>query len=199
MREKGTTFTAVSFNLNALRDQSNSTYLEFGSSDTLTIGADINTSADNLGNKSGKLTLFMRRPLGQDDRKYRLSYQMGLGADWQGRIVAPHLHTGLSWGRGIKLGGKSGWAAVDATYTFSMGDFPNVAKLDSTLGLNFNDRFSGMMQLYLSHIDGVGAASFAPSLIISSQSGKFRYQVGFESPLGDARKTSIKFGLWREF
>ena len=199
MRKTGKTFSAVSFNLNALRNQSNSTFLEFGLRDTVTIGVDIGASTDNLGATNGKFTLFLRRPLGPGDRKHRLSYEIGLGADWQGRDISPHLRAGVSWGRGITLGEKSDWAAVDASYTFSLGDFPDIAKIDTTFGLNFNDRFSGMMQLYLGHSEGTGSASFAPSLIISSRQGKVRYQVGFESPIGDARRTSIKIGLWREF
>ena len=67
MREKGTSFTSVSFTSTWFRDTTNTSYLEYGWRDDLTIGADIGYATSRQGTQSGYGTIFIRRPLGKNN------------------------------------------------------------------------------------------------------------------------------------
>jgi hypothetical protein len=198
MREPGTAFSSLSFSIDPNRTSALAAYLEYGKSKNLTFGADLNATADAGGLKTGQVTFFIRRPLGRPDAKYRLAYELGLGGKWEETEQALHLKAGLSWGRGIQIGQKYGWASVEASHILSLGDSADVSKFDATVGLNYTDRYTGMMQLFLSHSDGETSSSIAPSVIVKGK-GRFKYQIGFETPLGSDSRTSLKLGLWREF
>jgi len=199
MRDKGTAFTALSFTLNMSRDMARTTYLEYGLRDDLTVGLDAGMFTDMSGMASGHGTLFLRRPMRPDAQNNKWAYEVGIGADWMGETVAPHLKTGLSWGRGIKIGQKYGWASIDASVRWSLGSDAHVGKIDATVGLNVTDTLAGILQIYLSHIDGDTATTLAPSVVIKPRKGKYRFQIGFEAPMEDATRTAIKVGLWRDF
>ncbi len=199
MREKGTSFTALSFTITPTLETATSTYLEYGLRDDLTLGADIYIKTDRFGQQIGRGTLFFRRPLGQSDGPGKWAYELGIGADWSDRFVLPHLKTGLTWGRGITLRDKSGWVTVDAAMYWDISRGAHVAKVDSTLGLDFTERTAGMLQLYLTHINGAAISTIAPSIILSGKKGKYRIQIGVESRFGNASDTALKIGLWRTF
>lgn len=198
LREKGSSFTAISFSANYFRDIENNAYLEFGLRDDLTLGADVSMSTDRTGLQAGHGTIFMRKALWFSNDKNKWAYELGIGATWKGEDVLPHIKTGLSWGRGIQIRDKYGWMSVDASVRWDIGGGA-VTKLDGTVGLNFTDVTSGMMQIFVSHTDGETSGTFAPSILIKPRKGKFRFQVGLESPLNRFDDTSIKLGLWRDF
>lgn len=199
LREKGTTFTAVTFSATYFRDIANTTYIEHGLRENMTLGADVSLSSSRTGEQSGYGTIFLRMPLGKTEGKSKWAYELGLGATWRGAEVSPHLKTGLSWGRGIQIGEKYGWMAVDASITWNLGEGAHLTKIDTTVGLNFTDQTAGMVQLYLSHLDGEGFGTFAPSVIWKPKAGKFRLQLGFEAPMRNMDDTALKLGIWREF
>ena len=199
LRETGKAFLATSFTLNKQGDLTNALYLEYGYSPKATFGADLSFGRAAKGPENGTLTLFIRRDLGAKDRKYRLAYELGLGADWSAGAALPHMKATLSWGRGIQISGKSGWATLDASHTHSLGNLANVTKLDATLGLNFSDHYSGMIQIFTSHSDGDTNTSIAPSVILNAAKGKTRYQFGLEAPLSGTADPALKIGLWRDF
>ncbi|MFC6585324.1 hypothetical protein [Sulfitobacter aestuariivivens] len=93
----------------------------------------------------------------------------------------------------------SGWIGTDAAVIWDLGTADHVTKFDATLGLNLSDSATGMLQLYLTHLDGRMFTKLAPSVVIKTRRGKARYQIGFESPLESVGDTSLKLGLWREF
>lgn len=199
LREKGTSFTSFSYSVTWFRDTANSSYVEYGLRDDLTIGVDIRTETSGLGSQSGFGTLFIRRPLGPNEGENRWAYEIGLGAGWIDEIIFPYLKTGVSWGRGIQLREKYGWVAVDASMAWDVTASRHLAKIDSTIGLNFTDVTTGMVQLYLSHLDRETYGSIAPSLVIKPGKSKFRYQIGAETQFGNYENTALKIGVWREF
>lgn len=199
LREKGSSFTSVSFGSTWFRDTTNTSYLEYGLRDDLTIGADIGYATSQKGKQSGYGTIFMRRPLGQNKGPNQWAYELGVGAAWVGEAVLPYLKTGVSWGRGIKVRETHGWMAVDASMTWDVTSGLHLAKVDSTVGMNFTDITTGMVQFYLANLDQKTYASIAPSLVFKPRKGQLRFQIGAESQLGNFENTAIKLGLWRDF
>lgn len=199
LREQGTSFTSVSFSATYFRDISNSTYLEIGVRENLTLGADIGYSTDRFGQQSGDATLFFRRRIGTSTGPNKWAYEIGAGATWAGDLILPHFKTGLSWGRGIQLKERHGWMSVDATVIWDLGNGQHQSKLDTTVGLNFSDTATGMVQLFLGNLSGETYGTLAPSLILKPKKRNFRIQFGFEAPLDSVENTSVKLGLWREF
>lgn len=199
LREQGTSFTAVSFSATYFRDIANTTYLEIGLRENLTLGADIGYFTSRIGQQSGFATLFMRKPLGPNTGPNKWAYEIGAGATWEGELVVPHIKTGVSWGRGYQFQDMNGWMAVDASITWDLGLGLHLTKVDTTVGLNFSDTTTGMLQLFLGNQGGEAFGTFAPSVIYKPKKRNFRIQFGAETPLDNFEDTSLKLGLWREF
>lgn len=199
MREKGKSFVATSFSATYFYDLTQSTYIEYGLRDNLTLGADIATFHSPFGLQTGSATLFLRFPLGVPTEQGRWAYELGAGASWAGDITVPHLKAGLSWGRGFPRGDRQGWLAVDASLKWDFGLAGEEIKVDTTAGFDFSDFTTGMIQLFISGNSTGASASIAPSLILSPKGGKYRFQIGSEIPVDAPERTSIKFGLWRSF
>jgi hypothetical protein len=199
LREKGRTFSSVSLTATYFRDMGNSAYLEFGLTDKMTIGADVGQFTNRLGERNGFGTIFMRRALGSNDGPNRWAYELGVGTAWVGDLVLPHVKTGLSWGRGIELWDKNGWMTVDAAVIWGISHDQHVGKIDTTVGLNFTDVTTGMLQLYLGHLDNEFYATLAPAVVIKPRKAKFKILIGTEIPMEDTKNTALKLGIWREF
>ena len=199
LKEQGKTFVSQSVYLKKNKDFGTSTYIEHGWREDLTLGVDIGSANSHLGISSGSLTVFVRRPLTWGREGDKWVYEVGAGTAWVTDIWLPHLKAGLSWGRGIDWGGRNGWAVVDTALYLDLTQGRTASKIDSTLGLNFTDRTSGMLQLYLAHTQGEFFATIAPSVVFRPGKRKFRVQVGTESALSDMADTAIKLGIWREF
>jgi hypothetical protein len=199
MRETGRTFTSATFTLNQFRETTSQSYFEHGLRDDLTWGLDIGYITDRFGTQSGYGTLFLRRPLNDPRARSLWAYEVGAGVAWVGPRVLPHLKGGLSWGRGIELGARQGWLSVDASAAWQIDSGAYVAKVNTTFGLDFTERTTGMVQLFLADVNGIHTATLAPAIVFRAGDSKFRVQVGTESPLGNVRNTSLKIGLWREF
>lgn len=201
LREKGASFTSFSFSSSWFQDASSSAYMEFGITETSTVGIDIGLSRNQNGKKLAYGTLFLRRALGAKKGPNTWAYEVGLGATYggAGTEALPHFKTGLSFGRGINFQGKGGWLAADAAVLWGLQKDNHVAKLDTTLGLNFNDRLAGMVQLNFAHQEGETFSYFEPSLVINPRDTGLKLQIGLITPLDDAEKTALKLGLWHEF
>ena len=199
LREKGTTFTATSFTVNYFRDTGTSTYVEYGWRDDTTVGIDIGYFTDRYGATSGVGTVFLRRALGSGEGSSKWAYEIGVGTAWIGDLMLPHVKTGLSWGRGYQLGDKNGWMTVDASVTWDLTFGERLTKVDATIGLGVTDVTKGILQLYLTNLQGQTTAMIAPSVVFSPREKKFSIQIGAESPLGGWDDTAIKVGLWRKF
>lgn len=199
LRERGTTFTSSSFTINYFRDSASTTYIEHGLRDDLTIGIDVGYFTTRFGTTSGFATAFLRRPLGPNTGDSKWAYELGVGTGWIGEFILPHVKAGVSWGRGFKLGDTYGWMAVDASVIIDVTYAERVSKLDSTIGLNLNDQFKSILQVFYTHIEGDGFTTVAPSIVFTPPKRKYSIQLGAESPLGFWDDTSLKVGLWRSF
>lgn len=199
LREKGTTFTAASFSMTYYLDTSTQTYLEYGLTEKTTLVGDLSIMRYQTAPENGYATVSIRRALSKPDATTKWAYELGVGAGWDGAQTLPHLRTGLSWGRGLEWGDKSGWATVEASAVWDLTYAQHSAKVDMTAGMNFTEVTAGMVQIYTAYMFGETMATIAPSIILSPRKSKFRLQIGTESQVGNLRNSALKLGLWREF
>ena len=199
LRDKGSSFMAVSVAATFYLDTGTQTYLEYGLTDKTTVIADVGIVRPRFGSHGGYTTVSMRRALTLPDAKSKWAYELGVGVGWIGSQTLPHARTALTWGRGMTWGDKSGWATVDAAVIWDLANSLHVTKIDATVGVNLTDITAGMLQIYTAHIDDQSIATFAPSLVFKPKNAKFRIQIGAESEIGRAHNTALKIGLWREF
>lgn len=199
LREKGTTFISVSVATNYFLDTASQTYVEYGLTEKTTVVGDLSTVRPRYALEQGYVTLSFRRALTKPDAKSKLAYEMGIGVGWIGAETLPIVRTGLSWGRGIEWGGKSGWTTIEASRIWDLTYAQHEAKLDMTLGMNFTEVTTGMIQVYTAEILGKTYATIAPSLIFKPKNRKFKFQIGAETPVGNVYDSALKLGLWREF
>jgi hypothetical protein len=199
LREKGSAFSAVSFSSTYYMETATQTYLEYGLSDKTTIVADVGMARLHYVENSGYATLSLRRALSAPDAQSKWAYELGMGAGWIGSTTLPHVRTGLSWGRGMEWGKKSGWMTVEAAVIWDLTYAHHVTKIDTTLGINFTDITSGMLQIYTANVVDQTFGTIAPSFIFSPKNSKLRIQIGAESQLGNWENSALKIGLWREF
>ena len=201
LREKGTGFTSTTVNVTRSYDISESTFMEYGVRDDLTLGAEVGFLASSIGLQSGFGSVFLRRPLGRRDRPNVWSAELGFGAAWVGDAVYPNVKAGLSWGRGYTLGQKHGWVTIDSSLAWDIYLQEHLAKVDGTIGINFGDRFSGMLQIYYASTSAAGATSVAPSIVMRPLKSRpdIRFQIGAETLINDTSNPALKLSLWREF
>ncbi len=199
LRKKGSLFTSISVTGTAMGDFGNSTYLEYGWRDAMTIGLDASLNNNRLGERSGFGTVFLRRALGPNKGKNRWAYELGVGSAWVSELMLPHVKGGVSWGRGIEMWDRNGWMTVDASIRWDVSGDAHLTKVDTTVGLNFTDVTTGMVQLYLSRQNSNIFATFAPSVVIKPRKAKFRIQFGSEIPMDNVENAALKLGIWREF
>lgn len=164
-------------------------YAEYGARPKLTLGAKIDAqmTLGRLGGGTG--FLFFRKPIPTGDRDYKLAYDIGIGGTFR-MVMEPLLRTGLSYGRGIKLGERHGWVALDGAVEWALDEGPNTLKLDSTIGLGINDRFKVMMQVFATSADSNTSVIWQPKPDGAS------FVLGVEDEDGIL---ALKLGLWRSF
>jgi len=195
LREEGTGFVSAS----ALQQQTGETdaalYVEYGLRPKLTLGlmADADMTAGQMGD--GTVFVFARKPLGGAERPFEMAYELGIGTTF-GHSSDTLLRTGLSYGRGLTVGKRNGWLALDGAVEWSLGDSPDTFKLDTTVGLAVNDRFKVMMQVFLSGAGDATSATLAPSVIWQPKPDRPGYQIGLEYE-DDA--IALRVGLWKSF
>jgi hypothetical protein len=201
LREKGAGFSSVSASTAMAQNITQTTYLEYGVRDDLTLGAEVGFTTNVDGTQTGTAAIFLRRPIGAAGGPHTWSYELGMGASWGNYTVNPFLKTGLSWGRGYKIRDLNGWIAVDASVLFDVYDADHSAKIDSTIGLNFTDRFAGMIQIFHTGNAGGPTTSVAPSFVVKPLRNKpaIRLQIGGEAQIGHPQSASLKLSLWRDF
>jgi len=201
LREKGASFTSFSLSTSWFRDARSSGYMEFGITETSTVGIDLGLSRNQNGKKLAYGTLFLRRALLANNGANIWAYEVGLGATYggAGTQALPHFKTGLSFGRGINIKEKGGWLAADAAILWGLQKDNHVAKLDTTVGLNFTDHLAGILQLNFARQEGETFSYFEPSFVINPRNTGLKLQIGLITPLDDAAKTALKLGLWHEF
>lgn len=199
LREKGSSFTAVSLSSNYALETASQTYLEYGLSDKTTLIGDVGMARFHYIPNTGYATFSIRRALGPKDAASKWAYELGLGAGWIGEEILPQLRTALSWGRGITVGEKSGWMTVEGAVLWDVTYAQHIAKVDTTVGLNMTEKTKGMLQIFTARTVGETIAILAPSVIYSPANTKFSIQLGAESQIGHWDNAAVKIGIWREF
>lgn len=209
LREKGTLFlswsNSISTNPQSLYATGTSLYVEYGLTPRLTVGVD-----GYLGPKgsASEAYLFMRFPLGSQDRPARMALTFGLGGKsipnpWGTTTEQGMAKVGLSWGRGL----KKGWLAVDAfavSVIKSSIFVPNQAgtsyNIDFTYGQKPSDRLMLIWQLQTGKTtNGPTYVKFAPSLVWAFEGGKTSVEVGLIKGLTGDKTQSVKLGIWKSF
>ncbi|GFE51401.1 hypothetical protein So717_31540 [Roseobacter cerasinus] len=199
LREKGTGFVATSGSITAENDVSGTLYAEYGLRDRLTLGADIFYGIDRTLQQSGSGILFLRFPLSQPDATHKWAWHAGLGARSRNMVITPAVEAGLSWGRGIQIGDRFGWAVIDSSVNIPGSDLETRIKLDGTIGLGFTDHVKGMAQLFTTHQGGDVFVKVAPSLLVIPGKGQTTLQLSAEIPVAGGGETQFKLGIWRTF
>ncbi|WP_323803223.1 hypothetical protein [Sulfitobacter litoralis] len=201
LREKGKGLSSNTVTVTQNYDISESTFIEYGVRDDLTLGAEVSFLASSYGLQSGSATLFLRRPLGRQGRPNVWSAELGIGAAWVGDVVTPNVKAGLSWGRGFTLAQKNGWITIDSSLSWDVYLHEHLAKVDSTVGIDLGERFSGMLQLFHASTSTTTATSIAPSIIVRPIKSRpdIRLQIGAETLITDSSNPALKLSIWREF
>ena len=201
LRERGTGFTSSTATVSQSRDLAQTTYLEFGVRDDLTLGAELGFDTAASGLQSGSASFFVRRPLVEQRRSNVWAYELGMGVDWNGALILPNIQAGISWGRGYRLSGIDGWMAIDTSVVWDVYKSEHLAKMDGTVGVNFTPRLTGMFQIFHSGSADADATYFAPSIVFRPLKSRprIRLQVGAETLIGDPTSVTAKFSLWRNF
>jgi hypothetical protein len=196
MRAEGTGFLAFSNVYSEVGTLDGGLYAEYGVRPNLTLGikVDANMIQGRVG--AGTAFVFMRRPVPMIDRPFQLAYELGIGSTF-GTDTEALMLTGLSYGRGTRIGQYRGWLAVDGSVEWALGgNGSSTGKLDTTLGLTLSDRFKVMMQVFHSQTDSASSTTLAPSLIWQPRPDASSYQFGLENEGG---AVAVKFGVWRSF
>jgi hypothetical protein len=189
LREARTGFASTS----ALRDGtgafSGSVYLEYGLWPKTTLVTKLENTNSITGARETEARVFARRAIRKSEGPMLYAYEIGAGiADGQGLV-----HSGLTLGRGIKMGEKYGWAVLDTTLDLKAS--PRL-KLEATLGLTLSQHWKVMFQVFATHEDQKTSLTYAPSLIWSPKAGPTSIQFGLEQ---SEAVTGLHLGLWRTF
>lgn len=214
LRTKGTGFASVAIQTTDTNTET-SIYLEYGLADWVTAGADITYDTDlteYLYDQStlilnddgsfpqGSGILFLRFPLGPQDRTNKFAFHLGYGARYVDGYLVEAKEVGLSWGRGIKLGERYGWVNVDTSFNTAGDPAQDRSKLDATVGLGVTERTRAMLQMFNTFQGGETYSRVAPSLLVSLGKKKTTtLQVGSEIPVSGGGSASFKLGIWYEF
>lgn len=174
-------------------------YGAYGLSDRITLGLDINDAATDQAHALA----FVRIPLRQASGGWQLSTEVAAGLNHEaGYWLVMHRY-GLSVGRSLSWGRRSGWASADLSRESRSGGRTKAWKLDATLGLNAreNRNLAPMLQIEIYQPDH-GDAAFAvlPTWRFSRGEGR-TWVAGLEvrKSAATAPVLGIRFGLWQSF
>ena len=203
MQAPGTGFAALDLRYRAAHGRElgreQGFYGTYGLSERITLGLDINDTSTGAAHALGVLRL----PLRQGDTGWQIATELAVGANHEAGQWLVMQRYGLSAGRGLQLGARSGWVSADLTRESRSSGYVKAWKLDATLGLNaaLPHRFAPMLQMELHHPDqGDPTVALLPSLRLRKGANRtwlggleWRRTPGQEPVLG------IRFGLWQDF
>ncbi len=199
LREKGTGFVSLSFGASMFSETTNSLYLEYGLSEKITVGLDISAFTNAQDVRNGFGNLFMRRSLGPTDGRNKWAYEIGVGGLWGNEMQRPTIKTGLSWGRGFQVNKHSGWINLDAAVIYEPTLNEHIVKFDGTVGLDFGNITTGIVEVALSQQENEFFGAIEPSILIRPKQSRFQVKVGAQIPFDDQKKSAFKLGVWHTF
>lgn len=198
LRDKGTGFLSLTTTirqLNGTRQAENSFYGEYGLAPRLTLGADIN----EIAGFAGHALVFLRLPVGSNERRTKMTVELGLGGHhWQGRWGGMIKST-LSVGRGFSSRWASGWFNVDAGMELRLPTSNPAFKLDATIGLSSGPRIRPLLQIETTYISGNPLIWAANAGVLIDGRGNHSWLIGFTRKTADQSSLGLKIGLWRRF
>jgi hypothetical protein len=190
-RTPGEWFAASAVNWGLAGSRSTSFYAEYGVFPRLTMGI------DGWVSDRGALSVlaFARIPLWRSEGGHRIAVEFAGGT----QAGQSHLQSSLSYGRGLEYDWMSGWVAIDAKTAINLETGAPSFKLDSTLGVRANDRWTFMMQS-LSAYDPEQhpVLKLAPSVLRRIGRGT-HVELGVVETVLGGQGTALKLGLWLEF
>lgn len=164
-----------------------SAYLEYGLTDSFTLGLDLGRSQQGAGTS----LIFGQYPLGASEGNTRTAVQLGVGQREGALVVRP----GLLFGRGT----KNGWISVESFAEISTTHRKTAYKLDATWGRHLRQDRKLVVQLQ-SGWPGQGQpyVKLAPSLIVPTKTQR-QLELGMVWGLAGETTMGLKFGIWQEF
>ena len=199
MRTEKTGFFSFVSKQNYNLSSTQSGYLEYGVSDKLTLGAAIDVDIQAGAALGGQGHIFLRRPLPWSRANSVWAYEIGFGAKVRETQQSQFAKTSLHFGKGVKLGKRNGWLAVDGAVEWHFGKEQHRAKIDVTLGVNISARSKAMVQIFTDISAGSATATLAPTYIFSPKDKKISYVAGFEAASNGRDSTALKIGVWHKF
>ncbi|MEX0371381.1 MAG: hypothetical protein AB3N09_12175 [Tateyamaria sp.] len=170
-------------------------YAEYGVRPKLTLGVKVDGTMTQNQLSSGTAFVFARKPIPVGRRSFKLAYELGVGSTF-GTDTDTLVRAALSYGRGIKIGKRYGWIALDTIAEIPTSEGPDTYKLDGTIGLTLNDHFKVMMQVFVSQSDTTVSNTFAPSIIWQPGGNGPSYVAGIEDEDG---LLALKLAIWTTF
>ena len=170
-------------------------YGEYGWSDRLTLGVDLNQN----DRESGHALVFARVPLAMRHSAFPVALAVAAGGAHDRGAWDGLYRVTLSAGHGFQTARGSGWASLDATYEYRDGTVDPVWKLDATLGLNSPGALSPMLQIETSKRPG---QSVSYAIVPSLRYRVSTYQevvVGLEYKEADQSSLGLRVALWHRF
>lgn len=166
-------------------------YAEYGVTDRLTLGLDLGRGVS--GNT--KAVAFFRLPMMAPINGHNLAWELGAGQ------IAGHsvLRPGLSWGKGVSLGGKSGWLSADILSELWLGSWQADHKIDLTFGLNVTERHKAMVQLQAGAQWGDAPFLRVVPSIVFDVGEITKFEIGVTQSLRGDYETGVKLALWMTF
>lgn len=197
LKEKGTGFASVGLvtvqTPNGPQSEGR-TYLEFGASETQTLGLSAFVRPDG----TGEILAFSRHPLMSPWKDSKFAVELGVGATLRDRTWHPLAKIGLSYGRGFENQWGYGWLAIDTALEHRGGPAPPLAKLDLTLGQS-----TGMAVRPILQIETVASAdafdwTIAPGAMWDRPNG-ITFVAQVEKRSNRQAPYGIRLSLWRKF
>lgn len=198
LRDPGKFFfsaSATGYRTDSLRDYKLAAYGEWGVSEKLTLGLDLN----EYGAVNGHAMIFVRLPLGQAGEFGRFAAELGLGkhqilGEWHRMYKAT-----VSYGRSFRSDLGNGWLAVDAAQERRFGLSKPFWKSDLTAGLSTDRTIDPLLQIETSYLSGTSLIwSVIPSIMIRAR-GNTAWLIGVEKKSAFPDAFGLKLGFWRSF
>ena len=164
-RAKGETFLSYSIEIDQTNpgDSPGSLFIERGLNRKVTIGLDAGGRQTDLT----KAIAFLRWPVQTHAKEAVTAFELGAGFANDSLALRP----ALSWGRGLSLGDRSGWVAVDMrglVYDHAEG----LLETDFTFGLKPGRHSIAIMQIQTGvPSDAQPYARIAPSFVYETRPG----------------------------
>ncbi|PCJ07476.1 MAG: hypothetical protein COB16_10800 [Rhodobacteraceae bacterium] len=198
LREQGSGFASATVTQRSSNGQWSSEfgyYADYGLTSNVTLGVDLNDN-DTL---SGHALVFVRLPVGQASRSYRLAVELTLGGSHYLNSWVLMQKVTLSYGRAFDSIWGPGWLAIDGAYEMRGLKSEPILKLDATIGLSDGKHLRPILQIETAKISGQPLFyTITPSLQIPLTRDT-QLLIGAQHRVTTQRSLGLKVGVWHRF